>query len=393
MFGFDGAREDGSGTSVLDDLNAAWDDAEGAGGDDQGGADGGRADTGGKGASDADAGAVDKNQNIDAGEKTGDKESGTGDDRPRDAAGRFAKKDDATDPKAAVDPAKAAAADPKAGEGQSEARRPEAADGPPQNWNIPADDWGKTPPAVRAKIAEREAQIAQGFQRINADLAPVVAQSRARNIPWQEGLARLTGAQERLDKNPHDALIWLAKGYGVNLDDLAEMAAGTMPVPGLTAPTNGNGQHTGQLPSQIESRLKALEGQVQEATVSPLLQEVQAFAKTADFFDELVPQINLLLPGIIKANPGQDRTTILRNAYSAAVAINPAIQAKLAEKTKAKVEQERRQAEEQRRGQRGSAAAAVHLQGQSGGAGRAAQTSVGSAADDLAAVWDEVAAR
>jgi hypothetical protein len=141
-------------------------------------------------------------------------------------------------------------------------------------------------------------------------------------------------------------------------------------------------------------RLNALEQAIQQQTLQPLLQEVNAFRGTVEFFDDMIPQINQLIPSVRQAHPGADHKTVLQHAYSAAVAIRPDIQARLKASNDARAQAERRQAEEKARQQRGGAAASVHLGGQPGGSVPASQNqSVGSVAQDLAATWDEIAAR
>lgn len=381
----------GAGGTVRDDLESAWSELEGASGDESGGAPTGgeSAPSGAAAAGAGESGGV--KPDIDAGEKTGEKSITQG-DRPRDEHGRFAKKEgDEADPKASA-PASGAAPDPKASEGQKTAQQPEAAEGPPSNWNdISADDWGKVPASVRSKIAVRETQIASGFQQINQGLAPLLAQAKVRGISWQEGLQRLTQAQSMLETDPSGALIKLAQAYKVNLDDLAEIAAGTMPHPGRSSqPANGNGHAD----PQLVNRLQTIEQQLQEQRLAPLLSEVQSFRASVDFFDELTSTINQFIPGVKANYPGADHRTILQHAYSAAVATRPDIQQRIKAKAEAKAQEERRQAEEKARAQRGGSAASVHLNGQPGGTAlNATNRSVGSVADDLLATWDELAAR
>lgn len=389
-----GRDESGLGSSTADDIAAAWDEAERGGGSVEGGGDAGGLDAGSRGAAGGDVadGGVERKQNIDAGTETGEKGLGTG-ERARDEHGRFAKKEDGeADPKAAA-PADAAAADPKAGEGQPKAQESHPGESLPSNWNdINADDWGKTPASVRAKITEREAQVAQGFQQIGQDLAELNTLSKARGISWRDGLKRLTEAQRTLEQSPYQAMLSLAQMYKVNLDDLAEMAAGTMAPPALQSNGHAGNGNAGADP--VMQRLQALESQIQAQQASPLLKEIEAFKTAeAEFFDDLILQINANIPAVKAAHPGADHRTVLRLAYSAAVAIRPDIQAKVKANAEAKAAKERAAAEEKERQRRGGVAASVHLAGQPGGSHPSALTSVGSVADDLLKTWDELAAR
>jgi len=81
---------------------------------------------------------------------------------------------------------------------------------------------------VQAKVLKREQEISQWYQGVNQHIAPLAEAAKARGMNWQEGLGQLIQAQNRLDANPAEAILWLAKTYVVNLDDVAEMAAWTM---------------------------------------------------------------------------------------------------------------------------------------------------------------------
>ncbi len=215
--------------------------------------------------------------------------------------------------------------------------------------------------------------------------------SKARGIHWRDGLKKLTDAQRTLEQQPYQAMLSLAQMFKVNLDDLAEMAAGTMAPPQAQA-QNGNG-HAGADP--VMQRIQALESQVQVQQMSPLLQEINAFAQSPEgkYFDEVRAQINACIPAVKAAHPGADAKTVLRHAYSAAVSMRPDVQAKMKADADAVAAQERAAKEATERQRRGAVAAGVHLAGQPGQSHTAPLTSVGSAADDLLKTWDEIAAR
>lgn len=246
---------------------------------------------------------------------------------------------------------------------------------------------------MRAKITARETQVAQGFQQIGQDLAELNTLSKARGITWRDGLKRLTEAQRTLEQSPYQAMLSLAQMYKVNLDDLAEMAAGTMALPATQSNGHAGNGHAGADPA-LTQRLERLEGALQTQQMSPLLQEIDAFRKAeAEFFDDLIPQINANIPAARAANPGADHKTILRLAYSAAIAVRPDIQVKVKASAEARAAKERAAKDEAERQRRGGVAASVHLSGQPGGSSGAPLTSVGSVADDLLKTWDELAAR
>ena len=379
----DGAGASGSDGTITDDLNAAWAELErsGSGGSENDG-------SGNQGTA-AGTGAAPASVAVDTGEKTSEKENTTDDGRLRNPDGTFAAKPpEQADQKAATDgtkPAadqKAPAATPQPGSEQVEKI--------PTGWNVAADDWAKTPASVRSKVLEREAQVSQGFRQINETIAPLAELSKARSIPWQEGLGRLVHAQQRLDSNPAEAIIWIAKSYGLNLDDVAEIAAGNMPMPapkGQTPQTVQNGQ---AIPPEVDQRIQRLESRLRAEDEGTTLTEIDTFAKQPgrEAFDDVIPQINMVLPGIRAANPQlvatrDGRLKILEMAYSAAVGMSPQAQAKIRDLQAKKAEGERTKA-------KASQAANLHLGGAparpaNGGA------STGDVYADLAAAWDQLA--
>src|SRR5262245_37727797 len=204
----------GSGESVIDDLRAAWEHHESGG--EGGSGDSGEESRGGLAPS---AAKSDSSISVD---KTGEKDENkdTAESRPRNPDGTFAAKADQTDQTEKDGKAADQTAKPKA-EPEKPAAATQAAAPKPGNWSdISDDDWSKVPSSVQTKLHAREAQFANWYNGVNQHIAPLVASSRARNLSWQEGLGLLLNAQKRLDEDPYGAMLWLAKGRGINLDDL-----------------------------------------------------------------------------------------------------------------------------------------------------------------------------
>ena len=364
----------GSETTVYDDLSAAWDEAERAG-------DGGGSTDGG----DNSRGARSESP-VDTGINPDDKKDTTS-ERLRNPDGTFAAKvETPADQKAPADQ-QAAPADQKAAAPKPESKPgSEQVEALPNGWNVAAEDWQKTPPSIRAQVLKREAEVNKGWQQINQTIAPLAQVARTKGIPWQEGLSRLVNGQNRLDANPAEALIWLAKSYGVDLDELAEMAAGNLQIPARAPGANGNGQAAQQ--QTTDPRVDRLEQYISEQNLS----RIETFAKQPgrEHFDELSKGINSFLPGINEQYPGATIEQKLELAYNAALAVNPAVQAKVraaAEKKAADAAEAQRLAQ---KGQRASAAAGM-FPGSTNGKTPSGGTSVGTVYDDLSAVWDQLA--
>jgi len=144
--------------------------------------------------------------------------------RARDEKGRFAPKEaEAPKPAAEAKPATEKAEEP----GKEEA--PAKAVAPPPGWSVAAkSEFDALPDAVKAAVARREEEIDRGFAKlkdfkaIETQHAP---QAQQYGVPLPEYINRLAAADKFLQRDPENAIKWLAQNYGINLGAIAGQPA------------------------------------------------------------------------------------------------------------------------------------------------------------------------
>jgi hypothetical protein len=298
------------------------------------------------------------------------------DRRARDAAGRFAVKDAGADDEGtggAPDPTKPA--DTPSGTEDKPAQPAQAAatDIPaPESWSAPAlqQHWASLPPEVRAHVADREMRTAERIRTLAEPLRPVAELAQARGIPWQTGLGQLVEAQREFDKSPSEGMLFLAKKFGIDMDELAQLAfdrsQGKTPSATTLSPQSVNPQLEERL-GRLETALERQARQSKEDADKENLSFVVEFAKdpTRPHFNAVATEINQLLPMIRRDNPGAPREKILQMAYDRAVWANPTVRASLIASQAASAQQ---QQQTQQRARNGRAASSLsHVGGPTSG--------------------------
>jgi hypothetical protein len=164
--------------------------------------------------------------------------------RARDEKGRFApkatKEDEEPQPETTEEPA-----------------QPDATKyvGPPPGWSVASKAaFDELPDAVKADIAKREREIDQGFAKLKEfkGLEPYVDAARQHNITLPELMGRYQKAEQFLQRDPTNAILWMCQNYGVDPRQLA----------------GPQGQLAGQQ-AQAQEQQKILNPDIQ-----PLLQEI-----------------------------------------------------------------------------------------------------------------------
>ncbi|WP_192248482.1 hypothetical protein [Mesorhizobium caraganae] len=154
-------------------------------------------------------------------------------ERIRDEKGRFAAKPAETAEtaaKPATDPNAKAPVEKAAQEGDKPAEAPaKTVVGPPPGWSVAAKaEFDALPEAVRAAVAKREEEIDRGFAKlkdykaIESQHAPTAQQY---GVPLPEFINRLAAADKYLQREPENAIKWLAQTYGVDLAKFAGQPA------------------------------------------------------------------------------------------------------------------------------------------------------------------------
>jgi hypothetical protein len=171
---------------------------------------------------------------------------------------------------------------------------------------------------------QREQQMLDGIEQYKADatfarplkeiISPYMPMIQARGIDAPKAVAALLNAQYQLDQNPRAGLMQIAKTYGIDLAELAQLAGTPQPeispeVKGLRTELN-----------EIKTALTAKQEQEYKAAREKIAVEVNTFASDPKhpYFDEVADDITKLL------QTGES----LEVAYEKAVWANPVTRAK-----------------------------------------------------------------
>lgn len=170
------------------------------------------------------------------GEPSGDVK--TVSEKPRDTGGRFAPKGKSEE----IDPATKTAADPtddktKAGAQatadtktvkEAAADAPVTAAGPPTSWSVKAKAaWDRLPDEVRADIAKREGEMANGLAALRdyKDLKPYAEMAAKAGTTINKALERYVGFDKALDTNLPQGLAIIAQNKGLTQEKFAALCA------------------------------------------------------------------------------------------------------------------------------------------------------------------------
>lgn len=272
-------------------------------------------------------------------------------DRSRDEQGRFAKDGGQQPPAEQAKPAASAATTSKPGDKPAE-QQPKLQDGasntpsqPPAASAEPAPQgigakaqalWATASPETRAYIAETEkalARVAEPFQEIFAAAKEI-------NVPWNQYAGNLVKVERYLRTSPLDAMIWIAKQSKVDLDELADYAAGVHQQNGGGAP---NGQQAAtpdfqraiaplqQELTQLRSQITQRDQDAQTARTEAVKREIQAFGAKPEneHWPAVEATVYSLLPSIRQTMPNASIPELLKAAYDRAVWAIPEVREKI----------------------------------------------------------------
>lgn len=304
---------------------------------------------------------------------------------------------------AAMDPAARAAAEAEDKKKAEEAAAQSAVEAPSAWSAADREMFAKQSPEAKQWLLRRHKEMEDGFQKRMQEISPTRRLNEEldevfkphEEVMRQAGMTRaqaireLVGWKERLDKNPLEALKYLAHISGVDLKQAIEGAAAADPA--------------GESPTVVELRkqVQELTGQIQRVTgtqndqqMKAQLSQVQAFAEEKDaqgqplrpHFDEVAKDVAAMIR-IAKSN---GETVTLQDAYDRAVHANPSTRAKLLAANEA---ERRRKDEEERKAKAEAArkASATNIEGQGAASTLAAQT--GSIREDLESAFSAVGDR
>lgn len=244
--------------------------------------------------------------------------------RARNERGQFAPKAETGTP---VEAQPVSDADPIA----DTLEQPSTAIEPPTSWSADAKaEWSKLSPALQQAVIKREAEINDGGRRWSEEkrtyedmLAPVREQARRAGVDEREGLNRLLAASDFLERDPANAIQWLARQYGVNLaQQPGETGAPVQALPREVL-------NTMQTVTTLQQRLDARE-------FADAAAAIQSFASQPgrEHFEAVKADMGRLI------ETGQARD--MADAYDKAVWMNPEIRSQLVAAQTAKASADRR---------------------------------------------------
>lgn len=264
-------------------------------------------------------------------------EEPTPSDRPRNERGQFIRADGTVDEAAEAaktapdaDPTKATPAEPSTAPVEM-----------PTSWSADAKaEWSKLSPAVQQAVLKRENEINEGGRRWSEEkrtydemLSPVREQAQRAGVDEREGLNRLLAANAYLERDPANAIRWLAQAYGV---DLSQPNGNAQPQPPADPRITQLHQTVSQLQQTLQSREQA---ETQTA--------IQQFASSPGH--EHFEAVKVTMGRMLKAGLATD----LQDAYDQAVWANPTTRQQLTAAqtaSAAKAAADRAQSEKAKRG-------------------------------------------
>jgi hypothetical protein len=172
---------------------------------------------------------------------------------------------------------------------------------------------------------------------------------QSKNLSYEQGLSQLLTAQRMLDQNPAAAIAEIARAYNVDLGQLADGDADQQS-PIVAQLQNQVSQLTRQL-QDVQSGVRGRAQAEAQQRLGTIEAAIEKFASGRTDFDELAPEIELLLPALRQANPNAPFEQIISDAYEKASWSNPEarqrrLNADAAAKEKARVEAAKKAAED-----------------------------------------------
>lgn len=222
----------------------------------------------------------------------------------------------------------------------------------PKSWSAEMKaKFIELPPDVKSYILKRDVDSSSAIGKASSELDRVRKEYTEIDQviePFRERLAlagerpaqaiqRLVAAQLYLERAPEEAIGWLAKSYGVDLGRLTQN-------PQQPTQSDPLMQRIQQLEGFITSQTQSQQQQVMTGIVS----EIDKFAQTAEFFEDVKAEMPALVQLVKGQNPQMSHQEVLKTAYDRAVWANPHTRAlisrKQADETAAKQREEKAKA-------------------------------------------------
>lgn len=255
----------------------------------------------------------------------------TASERERDEAGRFAKA------------AKAAQASPKTEPltpgAVAEPAQPRTSAPPPSLKAAAKAEWDKFPPSAREELWRIEdsaqqakaewSQKAERLNRLDQVLAPRSERLKIVGLDEVQAIQALFAAQDFLERDPYNALAYLARQSGVDFRQFAQAMAGQQAQQPQLDPTV---KALMQKVQTLESGWTQQQQAAEQAQVSVHVDHVQRFA--ADPANLYFENVKDRMATLLRSAPPESKMT-LADAYEQAVWSDPEIRPVLLSKQQA----------------------------------------------------------
>ena len=246
-------------------------------------------------------------------------------ERARDAQGRFTRSSEPQQPLTGL-PSERAAGEAAANQQQQPPQGVVTARaGPPPGWSPTSKSlYEKLPEPIKADIAKREMEVSQGFAKLAEykGLDEYVEMARNSRTTLPEALARYVNAENALEADPVNGLLWLCSRYRTHPALLLQAIGGGQgdqppdpSVPQLDPRLAGHFQALDQRLGSIEQEREQIENQA-------ISSQIHAFA--SDPANRYFENVRHHMAHIIRTAP-QNRQLTLRDVYDEACWANPEI--------------------------------------------------------------------
>lgn len=248
-------------------------------------------------------------------------------------------------------------------------------DGPPSGWPAEAKAlWSQLSPAVQAAVIKREGEISNGGRqwsdekrRYEEVLTPVRALAKRYNTDERESIQRLVAANDYLERDPVNALRWLASNFGVDFRQLLDGNAQPRVDPHI---------------QRLHQELNEVKQTLTQREHNEIRGEIESFAKDRPHFEEVRQYMGRLL----EAGAAES----MSDAYDQAVWALPSVREKVLAEREATARAEREKVDRERveKARRG----AVSIKGAPQGAPAVQSRDFDSIRDAVEDAWKQYAA-
>lgn len=249
----------------------------------------------------------------------------------------------------------------------------------PQSWSADVKDkWATLPPDLQAFIAKREGEAhstitkygeqVKQYEPIGNLIEHYRSSFERSGVTPDVGLQRLLEADQRLNQDPHSAIMWLADAYGVNLAELIGGQQDGSTQEGMLHQTIA--QLRGEL-NEIKSGLNAQQQQKATAELKSVEKQIDEFSKDKTDWKDLEEDILSEVVALKHASPNSPPLEVLQKAYDRARWANPSVRDRIL-KEQREAEGKKNQEEAKKRADEARKATSINVRSQTANGAAAA---------------------